>query len=68
MKALRKEFSSDAAIAKEVGKQIEMAEEWISAKSSEYRLDERPPRIFGEVDGDDAVPALARNIFDDVDQ
>jgi hypothetical protein len=67
--ALKKEFAGDTSIVSEIERQIKNAEEWISEKLAEDDGQQsRPPRVFGDVDAHEQLPAQARSIFDDIDE
>jgi Restriction endonuclease len=66
-KALKEEFADEPAIVSNIDGEIRRGEEWISNHLDEGE-DERPDRVFGEVEPSAALAPQERNIFDDVDE
>ncbi len=66
--ALKDEFAEDAAIASSIEREIKQAKEWIAEKTTDDPKEDRPPRVFGDVDASDHLPVQQRGIFDDVDE
>jgi hypothetical protein len=66
--ALKKEFADDPAIVSRIETEIQLGRSWIAENTEDRPKQERPARIFGDVDSPDNPPAQARGIFDDVDE
>jgi hypothetical protein len=66
--ALKEEFAEDPEIVSSIEREIEQAKEWIAEKTTDDPKEDRPPRVFGDVEASDHLPVQQRGIFDDVDE
>ena len=66
--ALKQEFAGEPAILREIDRQIQLAELWISEHMPEDSDESRPAHSFGNVDASDHPSAQVRGIFDDIDE
>ena len=66
--ALKEEFAEDPEILNSIEREIKQAKEWITEETSDDPKEDRPSRVYGDVEASDRLPAQKRGIFDDVDE
>jgi hypothetical protein len=66
--ALKDEFADEPEILAKINREIQCTEQWVSEKMADDPKEDRPPRVFGDVDTPENLPGQLRGIFDDVDE
>jgi hypothetical protein len=68
LSALKREIGDQPELLEAIDSQIQEINAWVAEKQDDEPKTERAPRVFGEVDAKDQVPAQSRGIFDDIDE